>query len=142
MDPLQLDLYFERFINLERSTPPDFDIDFSWRDRDEIIHYIFERYPTATLLCTYNTFQYRATIRELGKVFGLPKAELDLLSKKNAQPKDELSRLVLRYASRIQGLPSYLSVHSGGIVISENPYLVFGNFFTAEGISDDSVFNA
>ena len=129
VDPLQLDLYFERFINLERSTPPDFDIDFSWRDRDEIIHYIFERYPTATLLCTYNTFQYRATIRELGKVFGLPKSELDLLSKKNAQPKDELSRLVLRYASRIQGLPSYLSVHSGGIVISEKPITWFSATF-------------
>ncbi len=129
VDPLQLDLYFERFINLERSTPPDFDIDFSWQDRDEIIHYIFERYPTATLLCTYNTFQYRATIRELGKVFGLPKTELDKLSKKNAEPKDELSRLVLRYASRIQGLPSYLSVHSGGIVISEKPITWFSATF-------------
>ena len=129
VDPLQLDLYFERFINLERSTPPDFDIDFSWQDRDEIIHYIFDRYPTATLLCTYNTFQYRATIRELGKVFGLPKGEIDKLVRKDAQPKDELSTLIMRYATRIQGLPSYLSVHSGGIVISEKPITWFSATF-------------
>ena len=129
VDPLQLDLYFERFINLERSTPPDFDIDFSWQERDEMIHYIFDRYPTATLLCTYNTFQYRATIRELGKVFGLPKEELDKLVRKDAAPKDELSSLVMRYATRIQGLPSYLSVHSGGIVISEKPITWFSATF-------------
>ena len=129
VDPLQLDLYFERFINLERSTPPDFDIDFSWQERDEIIHYIFDRYPTATLLCTYNTFQYRATIRELGKVFGLPKGEIDKLVQKGVQPKDELSTLIMRYAKRIQGLPSYLSVHSGGIVISEKPITWFSATF-------------
>jgi DNA-directed DNA polymerase III PolC len=136
VDPLQLDLYFERFINLERSTPPDFDIDFSWQDRDEIIHYIFERYPTATLLCTYNTFQYRATIRELGKVFGLPKGEIDKLVQKDAQPKNELSTLIMRYTKRIQGLPSYLSVHSGGIVISEKPITWFSaTFLPPKGFS-------
>ena len=129
VDPLELDLYFERFINLERKSPPDFDIDFSWQDRDDIIQYIFERYPTATLLCTYNTFQYRATIRELGKVFGLPKTELDKLSRKGAQAKDRLSGLVLKYATYIHGLPSYLSVHSGGIVISEKPITWFSATF-------------
>ena len=129
VDPLELDLYFERFINLERKSPPDFDIDFSWHDRDHIIDYIFDRYPAATLLCTYNTFQYRGTIRELAKVFGLPKREIDHLVQKNAKPRDELSKLVLRYASRIHGLPSHLSVHSGGIVISEKPMTWFSATF-------------
>ena len=129
VDPLDLDLYFERFINLERKSPPDFDIDFSWRDRDEVIRYIFDKYPTAALLCTYNTFQYRATIRELGKVFGLPKADIDQLSRNKAKPKDHLSALVLKYSEYIQGLPSYLSVHSGGIVISEKPMTWFSATF-------------
>lgn len=123
VDPLELDLYFERFINLYRKNPPDFDIDFSWRDRDEVIDYIFQRYPNAAWLCTYNTFQYRATIRELGKVFGLPKTEIDKLSRSKLPTAnlDELSKLVLRYSAYIQGIPSHLSVHSGGIVVSEKP---------------------
>jgi DNA polymerase-3 subunit alpha len=123
VDPIELDLYFERFINLFRKNPPDFDIDFSWRDRDEVIDYIFSRYPHATLLCTYNTFQFKATIRELGKVFGLPKEEIDKLVETKMDPSklDEISRLVLKYSGYIKGLPSYLSVHSGGIIISEKP---------------------
>ncbi|MEJ6506404.1 MAG: DNA polymerase III subunit alpha [Crocinitomicaceae bacterium] len=129
VDPLELDLYFERFINLERKSPPDFDIDFSWRDRDDVIRYIFEKYPTAALLCTYNTFQYRATIRELGKVFGLPKSDIGQLAIKHVKPKDSLSALVLKYGECIQGLPSHLSVHSGGIVISEKPMTWFSATF-------------
>ncbi|MBU2019602.1 MAG: DNA polymerase III subunit alpha [Bacteroidetes bacterium] len=123
VDPLELDLYFERFINLYRKNPPDFDIDFSWKDREDVTQYIFNRYPNTALLCTYNTFQYRATVRELGKVFGLPKTEIDRLSsgKFIVQQLDELSVLVLKYAKQIEGLPSHLSVHAGGIVISEKP---------------------
>lgn len=123
VDPLELDLYFERFINLYRKNPPDFDIDFSWKDREDVTQYIFNRYPNAALLCTYNTFQYKATVRELGKVFGLPKSEMDVLSKGrfDVQQLDQLSQLVLRYAQYIEGLPSHLSVHAGGIVISEKP---------------------
>ncbi len=123
VDPLELDLYFERFINLYRKNPPDFDIDFSWKDREDITQYLFNRYPNAALLCTYNTFQYKATVRELGKVFGLPKSEIDVLSKGrfDVQQLDNLSVLVLKYAKQIEGLPAHLSVHAGGIVISEKP---------------------
>lgn len=123
VDPIELDLYFERFINLFRKNPPDFDIDFSWRDRDDVIDYIFNRFPHATLLCTYNTFQFKATIRELGKVFGLPKEEIDKLiqSKMDVSCLDDVSRLVLKYSNYIQGLPSHLSIHAGGIIISEKP---------------------
>ncbi len=136
VDPLELDLYFERFINLYRKNPPDFDIDFSWKDRDDVTRYIFERYPNAALLCTYNTFQYSASVRELGKVFGLPKTEIDLLSKGkfNFNQLDQLSQLVIKYSKYIQGLPSHLSVHAGGIIISEKPVTWYsGTFLPPKG---------
>ena len=123
VDPIELDLYFERFINLYRENPPDFDIDFSWKDREDITQYIFDRFPNTALLATYNTFKYRAAVRELGKVFGLPKEEIDILSKgrMNTGQLDHMSRLVLKYSALIQGLPNLLSVHASGIVISEKP---------------------
>ncbi len=123
VDPIELDLYFERFINLYRKNPPDFDLDFSWRDRPDVTRYIFERFPHVSLLATYNTFQYRAVVRELGKVFGLPKAEIDVLTtgKFDASKLDELSVLVLRYSQLIHGFPSHLSIHAGGILISDQP---------------------
>jgi len=136
VDPLELDLYFERFINLYRKNPPDFDIDFSWKDRDDVTRYIFDRYPNAALLCTYNTFQYSASVRELGKVFGLPKTEIDLLSKGkfNYNQLDQLSQLVIKYSQYIQGLPSHLSVHAGGIIISEKPVTWYsGTFLPPKG---------
>ncbi|MEK7257391.1 MAG: PHP domain-containing protein, partial [Bacteroidota bacterium] len=79
VEPLELDLYFERFINPHRSSPPDFDIDFSWDERDDVTDYIFKRYGRehTALLATYSTFQFNAAVRELGKCFGLPKEEID-----------------------------------------------------------------
>lgn len=123
VDPIELDLYFERFINLYRSSPPDFDIDFSWKDRDDVTRYIFERFPNTALMGTYVTFQFRAVIRELAKVFGLPKAEIDAFIKGNSlnQKNDHYFKLVTKYANLIHGFPNYLSVHSGGIVILKNP---------------------
>lgn len=81
VDPIDLDLYFERFINPYRTSPPDFDLDFSWQDRDKVTDYIFKRHGTehTALLATYSTFQANAVVRELGKVFGLPKEEIDHL---------------------------------------------------------------
>ena len=123
VDPIELDLYFERFINPFRASPPDFDIDFSWKERDEITAYIFSRFPNTALLATYNTFKYRATVRELGKVFGLPKEEIDSLSSGHYQPSslNEIQQLVLKYGSLIQGFPNHLSVHSAGILILDKP---------------------
>ncbi|MEN8225798.1 MAG: DNA polymerase III subunit alpha, partial [Bacteroidota bacterium] len=136
VDPVELDLYFERFINLYRKNPPDFDIDFSWLDRDDITEYIFKRFKNVALLATYNTFQHRAAIRELGKVFGLPKHEIDKLLKHNPNPEplDKLSQLVLYYGSRIQDFPNHLSVHASGIIITEKPVHYFtATFFPPKG---------
>jgi len=136
VDPIGLDLYFERFLNPHRATPPDFDIDFSWADRDDVIDYIFKRHGKdhVALLGMYPTFQYNAIIRELGKVFGLPKSEMDELSEKgyyngdsrseNFMKKtneDKIKRTILQYGKFIENFPDNLSIHAGGILISEEP---------------------
>ncbi len=123
VDPIELDLYFERFINLYRTNPPDFDIDFSWTDRDDITKFIFNRFKNTALITVYNTFKFKASVRELGKVFGLPKSEMDVLTrgKYNFNALDKYSQLVLKYSQYIQGFPNYLGIHAGGILISEKP---------------------
>ncbi len=127
VDPIELDLYFERFINLYRTNPPDFDIDFSWKDRGEMTQYIFDRFQYVALLGTYVTFKARGIIRELGKVFGLPKGEIDFLCEGHYVPSqlDEMSLLVLKYGNLIKDMPNYLSIHAGGILISEKPLHYF-----------------
>lgn len=131
VDPIELDLYFERFINLYRTNPPDFDIDFSWRDRDDITRFIFSRFRHTALICVYNTFKFRASVRELGKVFGLPKEEIDKLTKGRFQfyKLDQLSQLVITYSRFIEGFPNYLGIHAGGILISEKPVSYYTTTF-------------
>ncbi len=136
VDPVELDLYFERFINLYRKNPPDFDIDFSWTDRDDITKFIFENFKNTALLTVYNTFKFKASVRELGKVFGLPKAEMDVLSqgRYNFNALDKLSQLVLIYSKYIQGFPNYLGIHASGIIISEKPIHHYtATFFPPKG---------
>ena len=124
VDPIELDLYFERFINPSRNNPPDFDIDFASRDRNNITKYLFDKYgwDHTALVGTYITFQFRSMIREIGKVFGLPSHEIEKLQKaKSLSDLDEMGQLVLKYSKLIHGFPSHLSVHSSGIIISEKP---------------------
>ena len=123
VDPLELDLYFERFINPHRSSPPDFDIDFSWDERDDVTDYIFKRYGHrhTALLATYNTFKGRSIIRELGKVVGLPKADIDIIVEEplaNAKH-HPYARHIFRYGEMIERFPNYLSIHAGGVLVSE-----------------------
>lgn len=127
VDPIELDLYFERFINLYRQNPPDFDIDFSWTDRQDVTDYIFKRFPNVCLLATYSTFQFKAVAREIGKVLGLPPHEIDHISEVKYEELDEMARLVVKYGQLIHGFPSHLSIHAGGILISEKPI----HYFTA-----------
>ncbi|MEO6288013.1 MAG: DNA polymerase III subunit alpha [Dyadobacter sp.] len=128
VDPIELDLYFERFMNLYRKNPPDFDIDFSWRDREDVTQYIFDTFGKngqASLLATYSTFQHSAAVRELGKVFGLPAYEIDALSDGKYDPNklDQFATLVIKYAKYLQdnNQPNHLSIHAGGILISQKP---------------------
>ncbi len=125
VDPIDLDLYFERFINPFRSSPPDFDLDFSWKERDDILRYIFKRYGDehTALLATYSTYQSNAVVRELGKVFGLPTAEIDALqSWPEGKPlPDKIAQTIRKYSALLQDFPNHLSIHAGGVLISEQP---------------------
>lgn len=124
VDPLELDLYFERFINLYRRNPPDFDLDFSWQDRDEVLRFVFQRFPHVALLGTHVCYQHRLAVRELSKVFGLPADETEALCAmrgSDKQPADRLGRMILHYAARMQDMPSHHSIHAGGVLITENP---------------------
>lgn len=131
VDPLELDLYFERFINLFRQNPPDFDIDFSWKDRDDMTRYIFSKFRNVALLGAFNTFQYSAVVRELGKVFGLPKSEIDMLSdgKFRMEELDTMHKLVLQFGQYLKDFPNYISIHSAGILITEKPVYYYGATF-------------
>jgi len=123
--PLELDLYFERFLNLNRKSPPDFDIDWSWKDRDTILEYIFNKYgKDHVAFCGTNVeFKRKSRFRELGKVFGLPKDELDQLSKKPQELHDQNSvvQQIYKYEQLMIGFPNQRSMHSCGILISEEP---------------------
>jgi len=130
VDPIELDLYFERFLNPHRTSPPDFDIDFSWLDRDEVIDYVFKRYgkKQVALLGMYSTFQYRAVVRELGKVFGLPKEEIDQLAA-GGNPDDKIQQQILHYGKLIENFPNHLSIHPGGMLISEESIYQYATVF-------------
>lgn len=125
VDPIELNLYFERFLNEERVTPPDFDIDFSWDNRDAIYDYLFTRYgyDHVCLLGTHTTYQSKSIIRELGKVFGLPKEEIDTLVdyRQLDVDRDHIGKLIFSYAQYIVSLelPANISIHAGGVLITE-----------------------
>lgn len=124
VDPIALDLYFERFLNHKRSSPPDFDIDFSWDERPSIQNYIFKKYPNTALLGTMSSFKNRAIIREIGKVMGLPKSEIDDFT----DPTKEKQNLtnptfikIIHINSLMDDMPNQRSIHAGGILIGEEP---------------------
>jgi len=128
VDPIELDLYFERFLNEERVSPPDFDIDFSWDNRDAIYEYLFHKHGTehVCLLGTHVTYQGKSILRELGKVFGLPKEEIDVLvegrHERNVN-RDHIAQKVMAYAAYIvnKELPANISIHAGGVLITQKP---------------------
>ncbi len=127
--PLELDLYFERFLNVNRKSPPDFDIDWSWQERDTILNYIFNKYGREHVaFCGTNVeFKYRSIFREVGKVFGLPKEELDILAKNPMinHHKNTVVKQVQEYGMMLEKYPNQRSMHSCGIIISEEPITNF-----------------
>jgi len=126
VDPLELDLYFERFLNEKRTSQPDFDIDFSWDERRVIEDYIFEKYGRehTALLGTMSEFKGRSIVREIGKVLGVPKAEIDDFtdpSKDYINQKNPAFNKVMALQAKMDGMPNQRSIHAGGILISEQP---------------------
>jgi len=143
VDPLRYELFFERFLNPERTSPPDIDLDFSWRRRDEVLDYVYRTYGAdrVAMICTYVTFSARLAFRETAKAMGLTPAEINRFSKvlphralRNLDNLEELwpecralpvreepYRSALELAARIDGFPRHLSIHAGGIVVSPFP---------------------
>ncbi len=125
VDPIDLDLYFERFINPKRTSPPDFDIDFSWKERDDVLDYIFKRYGRrhTALIGTMSTFRDRSIFRELGKVYGLPKEEIDALVANSGDQMNEnhITSRIYQIGNQIVDFPNLRSIHAGGVIISEDP---------------------
>ena len=143
IDPIEHNLFFERFLNRSRSSPPDIDIDFSWKERDEIIKYVFEKYgyDKVAMISTHVTFRARSAFREVAKVFGIPDAEITKKSKfipwtdaRNLPDVPELFpeakslkldyepwKTIVNIAARLANFPRHLSIHPGGIVIAPKP---------------------
>lgn len=126
VDPIDLDLYFERFLHEKRTSPPDFDIDFSWDERETIQKYIFKKYPYwhVAFLGTMSTFKDRAIVREIGKVLGLAKEEIDCFTDQTKEW-ENLNNPIYKKIKHVHGLmremPNQRSIHAGGILISEEP---------------------
>jgi len=125
VDPIDLNLYFERFINPKRTSPPDFDIDYSWNERETVQDYIFKRYGRGhtALLGAMSTFKGRSILRELGKVYGLPKQEIDDLASSPYTEinKNAVTRQIYEIARMMVDFPNIRSIHAGGVLISEKP---------------------
>ncbi|MCX6278766.1 MAG: PHP domain-containing protein [Bacteroidetes bacterium] len=125
VDPIELDLYFERFINPKRTSPPDFDIDYSWKERDEVLDYIFKRYghEHTALLGAMSTFRDKSIYRELGKVHGLPKGEIDSFLKhpEEAIHRNHIIARINELGEMMADFPNLRSIHAGGVLISEEP---------------------
>ncbi|WPX22462.1 DNA polymerase III subunit alpha [Mucilaginibacter sp. 5C4] len=126
VDPIELNLYFERFLNAQRTSPPDFDIDYSWDEREDVQDYIFKRYGSqhTALLGTMSTFKDRSIIREIGKVMGLPKSEIDGFTDQTRaainRNNDTFKKITAIY-ERMANMPNQRSIHAGGVLISEDP---------------------
>jgi DNA polymerase-3 subunit alpha len=147
IDPLRYGLLFERFLNPERISMPDIDVDFCMNRRPEVIEYVTQRYgkDRVAQIITFGTMQARAAIRDVGRVMDIPYAEVDKIAKlipnvvnitlKNAlaiEPKLKESydtnptiRELIDIAQRLEGLSRHASTHAAGVVISPEPLTEF-----------------
>jgi DNA polymerase-3 subunit alpha len=143
IDPLQYGLLFERFLNPERVSMPDIDVDFCMNRRGEVIHYVTEKYGREQVaqIITFNTLGARAAIKDVGRVLEVPFADVERLTKmvpatlniklkdaieqepgfNEAAKKDPKIDEVLKVALRLEGLARNCSVHAAGVVISPQP---------------------
>ncbi|MGG3871787.1 DNA polymerase III subunit alpha [Brevibacillus laterosporus] len=143
VDPLAHDLLFERFLNPERITMPDIDIDFAVERRDEVIHYVADRYghDRVAQIITFGTLAARAAVRDVGRALGLSLALVDRVAKMIPQSPSmtfdkafklnpDLERLteenrdvakLIRLGRGLEGLPRHASTHAAGVVISREP---------------------
>ncbi len=145
LDPIRFGLLFERFLNPERISMPDFDIDFCQNRRDEVIKYVQERYGADRVaqIITFGKLQARAVLRDVGRVLQLPYSQVDRISKlvpfnavnpvtlgqaiemepllRQAQKEDPAIEKLLSIALQLEGLHRHASTHAAGVVIADKP---------------------
>ncbi len=145
LDPLRFGLLFERFLNPDRVSMPDFDVDFCQDRRDEVIHYVQQRYGRAQVaqIITFGTLQARGVLRDVGRVLEMPYGQVDKLCKlvpqnpaapvtlkqaihdeprlQAAQDQEEVVKRAFDIAVRLEGLNRHASTHAAGIVIGDRP---------------------
>jgi len=143
IDPLKYSLYFERFLNPERVTMPDIDIDFCIRRRQEVIDYVSRKYGEdhVAQIVTFGTMKAKAAIRDVGRVMNLPYAEVDNIAKQvpfsldmtldkalevskgfsDLYESDEKVRHLVDMARKLEGMPRNSSTHAAGVVITRRP---------------------
>ncbi len=138
VEPLGAGLLFERFLNPERTDPPDIDLDFPWDERDHVLAYVFRTYPhpQAAMVANHNCFRLRGALREVAKVHGRPNGEIREVTRRipgyEEAPLEELLAThpnfkaldlppswqeLARAAEPLVGVPRHLSLHPGGVVI-------------------------
>lgn len=141
-DPLKFDLLFERFLNPERVSMPDIDVDFCYIRRDEVINYVIERYgrDNVAQIITFGTLAAKAAVRDVGRALNMPYADVDRLAKmipatpgialRDVVKRSDISRLcdeddryreLIDLALSIEGMPRNVSVHAAGVLISDRP---------------------
>ncbi len=148
VDPLAHNLYFERFLHLERVDFPDIDIDFPWNRRDEMLDYVFAKHghERVALISSHIHLRGRSTLREVGKALGLSIPAIDALTSRlphsaelcnlgdirktvpecrDLPLEDEPYRSLIEYGRQLEGFPRHLSIHCGGIVVSPRPITDF-----------------
>ncbi|MEN9917536.1 MAG: polymerase subunit alpha [Pseudomonadota bacterium] len=155
LDPLQYDLLFERFLNPERISMPDFDIDFCMEGRDRVIEYVTERYgrDAVSQIITYGSMAARAVVRDVGRVLGYPYGmvdkiaklipfELGITLKKALEQEDELKhryahedeiKVLIDLAKKLEGLVRNVGKHAGGVVIAPSKLTDFTPLYCEPG---------
>ncbi len=138
VDPVQMDLLFERFISRERAEPPDIDLDIEHRRREEVIQHMYQKYGRDRAAMVANVVRYRrkSSIREVGKVLGIPPTSLDMLSKLTAyrggtvgetigetglSTESNKLELLTELIEEIRDFPRHLSIHPGGFLLGSAP---------------------
>jgi error-prone DNA polymerase len=140
VDPLRMNMLFERFVSKERNEPPDIDVDFEHQRREEVIQYVYAKYgrDRAALSATVICYRPRSAVRDLGKALGLPPGQVDRLSGSIAWwdlrsrlparvheaglgSESRVAKQLLGLAGTLVGFPRHLSQHVGGFVISHGP---------------------
>jgi DNA polymerase III subunit alpha len=154
VDPLQYDLIFERFLNPERVSLPDIDIDFCERRRGEVIEYVTRKYGRENVaqIITFGTMKARAVVRDVGRALDIPFAEVDRVAKlippaldmtlaraldenpalREVEQKDERVKDLLGSARRLEGMTRHASVHAAGVVIAPKPITEFAPLYKGQ----------